>query len=91
MANDLGLLAEEYDPSGKHLLGNFPQAFSHVSLINTAHNLSREPTTSQLRPNPPKTPTSPKNGAPGPMTGPRSPRRASPRAPARAFDRFQLD
>jgi GH15 family glucan-1,4-alpha-glucosidase len=41
MANDLGLLAEEYDPSGKHLLGNFPQAFSHVSLINTAHNLSR--------------------------------------------------
>jgi GH15 family glucan-1,4-alpha-glucosidase len=31
MANDLGLLAEEYDPSGKHLLGNFPQTFSHVS------------------------------------------------------------
>jgi GH15 family glucan-1,4-alpha-glucosidase len=34
--NDLGLLSEEYDPRSKRLLGNFPQAFSHVSLINTA-------------------------------------------------------
>jgi GH15 family glucan-1,4-alpha-glucosidase len=41
MANDVGLLAEEYDPREKRLLGNFPQAFSHVSLINTAHNLTR--------------------------------------------------
>ena len=40
MANDVGLLAEEYDPSARRLLGNFPQAFSHVSLINTALNLS---------------------------------------------------
>jgi len=39
--NDLGLLAEEYDVSGKRQLGNFPQAFSHVSLINTAFNLTR--------------------------------------------------
>jgi GH15 family glucan-1,4-alpha-glucosidase len=38
--NDVGLLAEEYDPAAKCLLGNFPQAFSHVGLINTAHNLS---------------------------------------------------
>ena len=38
--NDLGLLAEEYDPAERRLLGNFPQAFSHVSLINTARNLS---------------------------------------------------
>ena len=38
--NDVGLLAEEYDPVGKHLLGNFPQAFSHVGLVNTAFNLS---------------------------------------------------
>jgi GH15 family glucan-1,4-alpha-glucosidase len=37
--NDVGLLAEEYDPRAKRLLGNFPQAFSHVGLINTAHNL----------------------------------------------------
>jgi GH15 family glucan-1,4-alpha-glucosidase len=38
--NDVGLLAEEYDPRARRLLGNFPQAFSHVGLINTAHNLS---------------------------------------------------
>jgi GH15 family glucan-1,4-alpha-glucosidase len=38
--NDLGLLAEEYDPKAKRQLGNFPQAFSHVALINTAHNLN---------------------------------------------------
>jgi GH15 family glucan-1,4-alpha-glucosidase len=38
--NDLGLLAEEYDPVAGRLLGNFPQAFSHVGLINTAFNLS---------------------------------------------------
>lgn len=37
--NDLGLLAEEYDPRGRRLLGNFPQAFSHVALVNTLHNL----------------------------------------------------
>ncbi len=37
--NDLGLLAEEYDPVAKRQLGNFPQAFSHVGLINVAHNL----------------------------------------------------
>jgi GH15 family glucan-1,4-alpha-glucosidase len=40
LCNDVGLLSEEYDPHAKRLLGNFPQAFSHVSLINTAHNLS---------------------------------------------------
>ncbi len=34
--NDVGLLAEEYDPGAKRLLGNFPQAFSHVCLVNTA-------------------------------------------------------
>jgi len=38
--NDVGLLSEEYDPSAGRMLGNFPQAFSHVSLINTAANLS---------------------------------------------------
>jgi len=41
LANDVGLLAEEYDPVAKRQLGNFPQAFSHLSLINTAYNLSR--------------------------------------------------
>ena len=41
LCNDVGLIAEEYDPIGKRLVGNFPQAFSHVGLINTAMNLSR--------------------------------------------------
>jgi GH15 family glucan-1,4-alpha-glucosidase len=41
LANDVGLLSEEYDPAARRLLGNFPQAFSHVSLINTARNLAR--------------------------------------------------
>jgi GH15 family glucan-1,4-alpha-glucosidase len=41
LRNDLGLLSEEYDPDQKCLVGNFPQAFSHISLVNTAHNLSR--------------------------------------------------
>jgi hypothetical protein len=40
LRNDVGLLAEEYDPRTGRALGNFPQAFSHVGLINTAHNLS---------------------------------------------------
>lgn len=39
LRNDLGLLAEEYDVVSCRLLGNFPQAFSHIGLINTAHNL----------------------------------------------------
>ena len=40
LRNDLGLLAEEYDPIAKRQVGNFPQAFSHVSLVNSACNLS---------------------------------------------------
>ena len=39
LANDVGLYAEEYDPVSKRMLGNFPQAFSHVALINSALNL----------------------------------------------------
>jgi GH15 family glucan-1,4-alpha-glucosidase len=39
LRNDVGLLAEEYDPISKRQLGNFPQAFSHLGLINTARNL----------------------------------------------------
>jgi len=38
--NDVGLLSEEYDPIEKRQLGNFPQAFSHVGLVNTAFNLT---------------------------------------------------
>ncbi len=40
LRNDVGLLAEEYDPVQKRQLGNFPQAFSHLALVNTAHNLA---------------------------------------------------
>ena len=39
LRNDLGLLAEQYDPRTRRQLGNFPQAFSHIGLINTANNL----------------------------------------------------
>ena len=42
LCNDVGLLSEEYDPGARRLLGNFPQAFTHVALINTAFNLTRE-------------------------------------------------
>jgi GH15 family glucan-1,4-alpha-glucosidase len=40
LRNDVGLLSEEYDPRAKRLVGNFPQAFSHITLVNTAYNLS---------------------------------------------------
>ncbi len=40
LRNDLGLLAEEYDPRAKRFLGNFPQAFSHIGVINTAAHLA---------------------------------------------------
>jgi len=40
IANDVGLLAEEYDTGAKRLVGNFPQGFSHLSVIVTAFNLA---------------------------------------------------
>jgi GH15 family glucan-1,4-alpha-glucosidase len=48
-ANDVGLLSEEYDVEGKRLLGNFPQAFSHVGLVNTAFNLASDSKPAQQR------------------------------------------
>jgi GH15 family glucan-1,4-alpha-glucosidase len=41
LRNDVGLLSEEYDTGPRRFVGNFPQAFSHIALINTAHNLAR--------------------------------------------------
>jgi GH15 family glucan-1,4-alpha-glucosidase len=41
ITNDVGLLAEEYDPANRRFLGNFPQAFSHVALVNSAFALAR--------------------------------------------------
>jgi GH15 family glucan-1,4-alpha-glucosidase len=43
LRNDLGLLSEEYDVKAGRQVGNFPQAFSHVSLVNSAYNLSGHP------------------------------------------------
>lgn len=40
LCNDVGLLSEEYDVKGRHLVGNFPQEFSHVGLVNSAFNLT---------------------------------------------------
>jgi GH15 family glucan-1,4-alpha-glucosidase len=40
--NDVGLLAEEYEPRTRRMLGNFPQAMSHMALINTAANLTKD-------------------------------------------------
>jgi GH15 family glucan-1,4-alpha-glucosidase len=42
LCNDVGLLSEEYDPRDKRLVGNFPQAFSHLALVNSAYNLTRQ-------------------------------------------------
>jgi GH15 family glucan-1,4-alpha-glucosidase len=39
--NDLGLMAEEYDPRERRFLGNFPQALSHIALVNSAFNIAR--------------------------------------------------
>jgi GH15 family glucan-1,4-alpha-glucosidase len=41
LCNDVGLLSEEYDPKHGRMLGNFPQAFSHVGIVNSALNLGR--------------------------------------------------
>ena len=50
LRNHLGLLAEEYDPDEKRLLGNFPQAFTHVGLVNSAYNLADHEGPSRQRP-----------------------------------------
>ena len=47
LANDVGLLAEEYDTGARRLVGNFPQAFSHISLVNAAVDLASPSAASQ--------------------------------------------
>jgi GH15 family glucan-1,4-alpha-glucosidase len=49
LRNDVGLLAEEFEPASGRQLGNFPQAYSHVALVNTANYLSEGPTPAWAR------------------------------------------
>jgi GH15 family glucan-1,4-alpha-glucosidase len=49
LCNDVGLLSEEYDVGRRRLIGNFPQAFSHMALVNTAHNLTHRDKPSETR------------------------------------------
>ncbi|HTL62094.1 MAG TPA: glycoside hydrolase family 15 protein [Nitrospira sp.] len=49
LRNDVGLLAEEYDPNAARLLGNFPQALSHLSLVNTVYSLIQQSGPAQRR------------------------------------------
>jgi GH15 family glucan-1,4-alpha-glucosidase len=49
VSNDVGLLSEEYEPATGRLLGNFPQAFSHVALVNSARNLAAGPSPAEHR------------------------------------------
>ncbi|UYN97421.1 MAG: glycoside hydrolase family 15 protein [Enhydrobacter sp.] len=75
--NDLGLLAEEYDTTAKRQIGNFPQAFSHVALINTAFNLTRFVKPAEQRaqaepihsPEAPRQPQTPGSGPAAPEPG----------------------
>ncbi|HEX4809560.1 MAG TPA: glycoside hydrolase family 15 protein [Bryobacteraceae bacterium] len=52
LRNDVGLLSEEYSVSTSRQVGNFPQAFSHVALVNTAHNLEQDVSTAGQRAHP---------------------------------------
>jgi GH15 family glucan-1,4-alpha-glucosidase len=55
LRNDVGLLSEEYSVKKRRMVGNFPQAFSHVALVNTAHNLEGDAVTAGQRANSHKT------------------------------------
>jgi len=58
LCNDVGLLSEEYDPRSGRLVGNFPQAFTHVALINSAFNLTRAEAPAEQRARPDEVPVS---------------------------------
>jgi GH15 family glucan-1,4-alpha-glucosidase len=48
LVNDVGLISEEYDPGRRRLLGNFPQAFTHVGIVNAARGLTASHAASHL-------------------------------------------
>jgi GH15 family glucan-1,4-alpha-glucosidase len=52
LRNDVGLLSEEYDAHSGRLVGNFPQAFTHVALINSAYNLTKASKPAEQRADP---------------------------------------
>jgi GH15 family glucan-1,4-alpha-glucosidase len=56
LRNDVGLLSEEYDPVNKRLMGNFPQALSHIALVNSAYLLSGQSRHHRHMPGSPKSP-----------------------------------
>ncbi len=58
LRNDVGLLAEEYDPHARRQVGNFPQAFSHLALIGTALNLHEVDSAQRRKPESPPLATS---------------------------------
>jgi GH15 family glucan-1,4-alpha-glucosidase len=58
LRNDVGLLSEEYDPRSGRLVGNFPQAFSHIALINSAFNLTKAEKPAEQRAQPDEVPVS---------------------------------
>jgi GH15 family glucan-1,4-alpha-glucosidase len=58
LRNDVGLLSEEYDPRSGRLVGNFPQAFSHIALINSAYNLTKAECPAEQRAQRDQTPVS---------------------------------
>jgi GH15 family glucan-1,4-alpha-glucosidase len=49
LGNDLGLFAEQYDPANRRMLGNFPQAFTHLAIVASAFNLAHVQQPSQQR------------------------------------------
>jgi GH15 family glucan-1,4-alpha-glucosidase len=81
LRNDVGLLAEEYDARLGRQLGNFPQAFSHIALINTANNLVSSHGPAAQRSGRSRAPA-PDAGAPDPAVSPRPPRPAARDAPS---------